>query len=172
MTLAHCGVGVMVAGVTASSAWQSEAILVMRPGDTAPLAGYDFTLRGVEELEGPNWVARRGTFEVTADGTPIATLTPEKRFYPVERQPTSEAGIDPGWLRDLYVVLGDPPDGAGGPDAGYTVRIYHNPLVMWIWAGVGIMGFAGLLSLSDRRHRVGAPTPARARLGAAAAARA
>jgi cytochrome c-type biogenesis protein CcmF len=166
MTIAHIGIGVLVAGVTASSAWQSEAILVMRPGDTATLAGYDFTLAGIADQQGPNYVAQRATFEVSRDGSPVATLMPEKRFYPVERQPTSEAGIDTGWLRDLYVVLGDP----AGTEGGHAVRIYHNPLVTWIWAGVLLMGVAGALSLTDRRHRVGAPTPARARLTPAAAA--
>jgi cytochrome c-type biogenesis protein CcmF len=171
MTLAHIGVGVFVVGVTGSSAWQSEAILVMRQGDSAELAGYRFTLSRIEDSQGPNYVARQATFEVTADGRPVATLIPEKRFYPVERQPTSEAGIHAGLLRDLYVVLGDAPDGQAfaDPAAGHTVRIYHNPLVMWIWGGVILMGVAGMLSLSDRRHRVGAPTPARARLGAAPA---
>jgi cytochrome c-type biogenesis protein CcmF len=94
-------------------------------------------------------------------------LTPEKRFYPVEQQATSEAGIDSGLLRDLYVVLGDPVEGAVA--GAHTVRIYHNPLVMWIWGGVAIMGVAGLISLSDRRHRVGAPSPARTRLAPAGA---
>jgi cytochrome c-type biogenesis protein CcmF len=159
MTIAHIGVGVLVAGITASSAWQSEAILVMRPGETTALAGYDFTLAGIADSQGPNYVARRATFEVSRDGRPVATLIPEKRFYPVERQPTSEAAIDTGWLRDLYVVLGDP----AGTDGGHAVRIYHNPLVMWIWAGVLITGVAGALSLTDRRHRVGAPAPARRR---------
>jgi cytochrome c-type biogenesis protein CcmF len=156
MTIAHVGLGIFVAGVTASSAWQSEAILVMAPGDHVDLAGYTFTLESIEEGRGPNYVARQARFAVTEDGRPVATLTPEKRFYPVERQPTSEAAIDVGWLRDLYVVLGDPVEGGG-----HTVRIYHNPLVGWIWAGVIVMGAAGVLSLTDRRHRVGAPRPAR-----------
>jgi cytochrome c-type biogenesis protein CcmF len=168
MTLAHVGLGVFVAGVTASSAWQSEAILVMQPGDRAELAGYEFTLARIDEEQGPNYVARRAAFQVTKDGSAIATLAPEKRFYPVERQATSEAGIDMGLFRDLYVVLGDPVEGAAA-GARHTVRIYHNPLVMWIWGGVVIMGLAGVLSLSDRRHRVGAPTPARARVAAAPA---
>jgi cytochrome c-type biogenesis protein CcmF len=159
MTLAHVGLGVFVAGVTASSAWQSEAILVMQPGDRAALAGYEFTLARIDEVQGPNYVARRATFEVAEDGSPVATLTPEKRFYPVERQATSEAGIDTGLFRDLYVVLGDPVEGEAA-GARHTVRIYHNPLVMWIWGGVAIMGLAGLWSLSDRRHRVGAPRSA------------
>jgi cytochrome c-type biogenesis protein CcmF len=168
MTMAHVGLGVFVAGVTASSAWQSEAILVMRPGDRAELAGYEFTLARIDESQGPNYVARRAAFAVTRGGAPVATLAPEKRFYPVERQATSEAGIDMGLLRDLYVVLGDPVEGESA-GAGHTVRIYHNPLVMWIWGGVVIMGLAGALSLSDRRHRVGAPTPARRRLAPAPA---
>jgi cytochrome c-type biogenesis protein CcmF len=168
MTMAHLGLGVFVAGVTASSAWQSEAILVMAPGESAELAGYRFTLASIEESDGPNYVARRARFEVTRDGRPVAVLTPEKRFYPVERQPTSEAGIDSGLLRDLYVVLGDPVEGEAA-GAAHTVRIYHNPLVMWIWGGVMLMGLAGVVSLTDRRHRVGAPRPARARLAAAPA---
>jgi cytochrome c-type biogenesis protein CcmF len=168
MTTAHVGLGVFVAGVVASSAWQSEAILVMKPGDRAELAGYQFALARIEEVQGPNYLARRATFEVTKDGRAVARLTPEKRFYAVEQQATSEAGIDAGLFRDLYVVLGDPVEGAAA-GGGHTVRIYHNPLVMWIWGGVMIMGLAGMLSLSDRRHRVGAPTPARARLAPAPA---
>jgi cytochrome c-type biogenesis protein CcmF len=109
---------------------------------------------------------RRAVVDVSRDGSPVATLAPEKRYYPVERQPTTEAGIDMGFWRDLYVVLGDPAEAAPG---AHTMRIYVNPLVMWIWGGIVIMGLAGLISLSDRRHRVGAPTPARARLAPAAA---
>jgi cytochrome c-type biogenesis protein CcmF len=166
MALAHFGVGVFVAGVTASSAWRSEAILVMQPGETAELSGYSFVLEGLEDGQGPNYVLRRATIDVSRDGEPVATLAPEKRYYPVEGQPTTEAGIDMGFWRDLYVVLGDPADGVAG---AHTVRIYVNPLVMWIWGGIVIMGLAGLVSLTDRRHRVGAPTPARARLAPAAA---
>ena len=166
MTLAHFGVGVLVAGVTASTAWQCEAILVLQPGQSARLAGYSFTLERLDDRQGPNYVLRRAVVDVTRDGSPVATLTPEKRYYPVEGQPTSEAGIDMGFWRDLYVVLGDPAEGAPG---GHTMRIYVNPLVMWIWGGVAIMGVAGLISLSDRRHRVGAPSPARTRLAPAGA---
>jgi cytochrome c-type biogenesis protein CcmF len=166
MTLAHFGVGVFVAGVTASSAWQSEAILVMQPGQSADLAGYRFTLERLEDRQGPNYVLRRAILEVTRDGSPVATLIPEKRYYPVEGQPTSEAGIDMGFWRDLYAVLGDPAEGAPG---AHSMRIYVNPLVMWIWGGIVIMGAAGLISLTDRRHRVGAPSPARARLAPAGA---
>ncbi len=163
MAIAHIGVGVMVLGVVASSAWQSERILVMKPGDTVDLAGFQFQLGDVEEGQGPNYVYRRAAFEVTSEGEPVAILAPEKRFYTVERQPTSEAGIHTTIWRDLYVVLADPPEGQTAEEAGYTVRIYHNPLVSWIWGGVGLMGLAGAFSLTDRRHRVGAPTTAKAR---------
>ncbi|MGI9492660.1 MAG: heme lyase CcmF/NrfE family subunit [Geminicoccaceae bacterium] len=163
MAIAHIGLGVSTVGVVASSAWQEERILVMKPGDSIDLAGYDFKLGDLEEGRGPNYVYRRAAVEVTADGEDIATLHPEKRFYTVERQPTSEAGIHTNILRDLYVVLADPPEGQSAAEAGYTMRIYMNPLVTWIWGGVVLMGIAGAVSLTDRRHRVGAPTTAKAR---------
>jgi cytochrome c-type biogenesis protein CcmF len=90
MTMAHVGLGVLVAGITASSAWQSEAILVMKPGDRAEVAGYQFTLARIDEAPGPNYVARRATFDVSKDGAPVARIIPQKRFYPVEQQATSE----------------------------------------------------------------------------------
>ncbi|MEZ5933709.1 MAG: heme lyase CcmF/NrfE family subunit [Alphaproteobacteria bacterium] len=163
MALAHIGLGVSTIGVVSSSAWQSERILVMKPGDSVELAGYDFKLGDVVEGQGPNYVYRRGPMEITQGGEPVTTLYPEKRFYNVERQPTSEAGIDTRLFRDLYVVLADPPDGQSAAEAGYTVRLYHNPLVSWIWGGVVLMGVGAAVSLTDRRHRVGAPTTAKAR---------
>ena len=169
MAIAHMGLGVMMVGVVGSSAWQSERILVMKPGDSVELAGYDFTLEDVSEYQGPNYVGRRADIAVTSDGDSVAVLQPEMRFYTVERQPTSEAGIHSNMFRDLYGVLADPPEGQTAADAGYTVRLYHNPLVTWIWGGVVMMGFAGCISLTDRRHRVGAPTTAKARRGQRAA---
>ncbi len=163
MAIAHMGLGVMMVGVVGSSAWQTERILVMKPGDSVELAGYDFTLADISEYQGPNYVGRKASIEVTSDGDPVATLGPEMRFYNVEGQPTSEAGIHSNIFRDLYGVLADPPEGQTAAEAGYTVRIYHNPLVTWIWGGVIMMGAAGGISLTDRRHRVGAPTTAKAR---------
>ena len=159
MTLAHVGLGIVILGVTAVATGRTERLLVMQPGQHVDLAGYNVEFRGVTEVQGPNYVARRGTFEVTRGGSPVAELHSEKRFFPVERTPTTEAGIDTGLFRDLYLVLGDP-----APSGGWTVRLYHNPLAFWIWGGAGLMGFAGLVSLTDRRLRVGAPRPARARL--------
>jgi cytochrome c biogenesis factor len=120
---------------------------------------FSVILAKIDQAQGPNYVARRATSEITRAGEPVATPTPEKRFYPVERQATTEARIDTGLFRDLYVVVGDPVDEEKASSA-HTVRIYRNPLVMWIWGGVTIMGLAGVLSLSDHRHRVGAPRSA------------
>ncbi len=156
MTLAHVGLGVLILGVTVQSAGQIERIVVMRSGDTAELVGYEVRFDGVTEARGPNYQAQRATFTVTRDGVPFTVLHSEKRFFPVERMPTTEAGIDTNLWRDLYFVLGDPAEGGG-----FAVRLYYNPLVLWIWGGCGIMALAGLLSLSDRRLRVGAPRPAR-----------
>jgi len=164
MTLAHAGLGILIAGVTGVSALRSEAIVTMAPGAVQAIARYDVRLVQVVEGPGPNYSARRGTFEVTAAGRPVATLTSEKRFYPVEGAPTTEAGIDTSLWRDLYVVLGDALDGGI-----WTVRLYVNPLAAWIWAGAGIMAMGGLVSLADRRLRIGAPTRARATALAAAA---
>ena len=157
MTIAHAGLGILIAGITASSAWRSETIRVMRPGETAEVAGYVFAFEGVDAVAGPNYRAERGHFAVTRDGSPVARLAPEKRFYPVAGTVTTEAAIHTTWLADLYAVLGE-----AAEDGGWTVRLYHNPLVPWIWGGAGIMALGGAVSLTDRRHRVGAPARRRA----------
>lgn len=172
MTVAHLGVAVVVAGITASSAWQTERIQLVRPGETVEIAGYTLLFRGTERVNGPNYVARRGIFEVSRDGEPVTTLYPAKRFYPVQGMVTTEAAIHTNLVADLYVVIGDPDSGGtpgGDPrvlldapaDAAWAARLYYNPLVPWIWIGCVIMVLGGALSLSDRRHRVGAPSRAR-----------
>jgi cytochrome c-type biogenesis protein CcmF len=163
MTLAHAGLAVAIAGMTASAAWQGEVVRVMKPGEVAELGGYSYRLEGVETLRGPNYTSETATFTVQRDGRDIARLTPEKRRYDVQRRETTEAAIHTTGLADLYAVIGDP-DGRGG----WTVRLYHEPLVPWIWAGALLMVAGGAVSLSDRRLRVGAP--ARRRKAAPAAA--
>ncbi len=170
MTLAHAGLAIAIAGMTASGAWKEEAVRVMRPGEQLQLAGYTYTFDGVQEFDvdprkGWNYTSTMATFTVTRNGRLVARLTPEKRLYPVQNMPTTEAGIHTTGLADLYTVIGDS-DGKGG----WTVRIFHEPLLPWIWAGALIMVLGGMVSLSDRRLRVGAPTRRRkAPLGAAAA---
>jgi cytochrome c-type biogenesis protein CcmF len=165
MSLAHTGLGIAVIGITAVATGQSERILTLRPGQQVDLAGYTVTFDGVTETQGPNYLAQRGTFVVRSGDRLVATLHSEKRSFPVERSTTTEAGIDTGLFRDLYMVLGEP----AGTDGAWNVRLYHNPLAFWIWGGAAVMGFAGMLSLTDRRLRIGAPRPARQRLAAAAA---
>jgi len=150
--IAHASLGIMVAGITASSSWQTERIQIMKPGDTVDLAGYEVTFMGAGQVPGPNYTALRGTFELKSGGRKITDLLPEKRSYPAERSGTTEAAIHTTLMADVYVVLGDP-DGKGG----WATRLYHNPPVPWIWAGAIFMSVGGLVSLTDRRLRVGAP---------------
>jgi cytochrome c-type biogenesis protein CcmF len=153
MTLAHIGIAVSILGMTSVTAWSVEAVQLLRQGESMTVAGLEYRLDKVEQLRGPNYRAERGTFTVSRDGHTVAVLEPEKRFYPVQGTPTTEAAIRTGPLANLYAVLGDPsPDGTG-----WTVRIYHHPLAFWIWGGALFMAAGGLLSLSDRRLRVGAP---------------
>jgi cytochrome c-type biogenesis protein CcmF len=158
MTLAHVGLGVLVLGITVQSAGQVERILIMRPGETVDLVGYEVRLDSVGSAQGPNYQAQRATFSVSHGGAPVTVLHSERRFFPVEGMPTTEAGIHTNLWRDLYFVLGD-----AAENGGYAVRLYYNPLVLWIWGGAGIMAIAGLISLTDRRLRVGAPRPSRLR---------
>ena len=162
-SLAHLGVGVCVLGIVATSAWQSERILIMRTGETVEIAGFALTFKGVAAGTGPNYTEDVGTFTVTAGGDEITTLASAKRTFPVERQSTTEAGIHSAWTGDLYTVLGD-----RQTDGAYAVRLYFNPLVRLIWLGALIMFVAGALSLSDRRLRIGAPGRARRQASLAA----
>ena len=149
--VAHGGLGVTMAGIAAMMAWEAEDIRVVQIGEDFELAGYTLTLRDVREVEGPNYRTTMGEVTLARDGRMISTLYPEKRFYPVAQMPTTEAAIDNGFLRDVYVVIGDAQMGGG-----YAVRTYHKPLANWIWGGSILMALGGALSLSDRRYRVAA----------------
>jgi cytochrome c-type biogenesis protein CcmF len=152
MTLAHTGLGIVAAGIVGASAWKVETIQIMHPGETVEIAGYEVTLEEVTLAQGPNYTSQLGSLLVTRDGSEVARLHPEKRSYPVQQMPTTESGIHTTWLADLYAALGD-----RQTDGGWSVRIYHNPLVPWLWAGSVIMVIGGAISLSDRRYPVGAP---------------
>jgi cytochrome c-type biogenesis protein CcmF len=148
----HLGIGVMTLGIVATSAWQSEVVVALKPGEQLAIAGYDLVFQGAAPRRGPNYQETVGRFEVSSRGNAVTTLEPAKRLYDAPKQPTTEAGILNAWSGDLYTVLGDET-----VDGGYTVRVYFNPLVRFIWLGCLIMAFGGVLSLSDRRLRVGAP---------------
>ncbi|TWB18616.1 heme lyase CcmF/NrfE family subunit [Nitrospirillum bahiense] len=151
--IAHAGLGVAVAGMVGTSAWTTEAIQVLHIGQSVDVAGYSFRLDSVAEAPGPNYTARRAVLTVTRHGDFVATLAPEQRFYPVTRMTTTGAAIHTNFFSDLYAVVGEPaPDGTG-----YNTRFYRHPLVPWIWVGSILMMAGGLVSLSDRRLRVGVP---------------
>ena len=153
---AHFGIGMLVVGIIATSAYREEHILVMKPGDKITVNGYDVTFSGVERGRGPNYTEDIADFDVKRDGETVARLTPAKRLYDAPPQATTESGIHASWRGDLYLVIGD-----GQPEGGYAVRAYFNPLVRFIWLGALIMFIGGGISLSDRRLRVGAPRRAR-----------
>jgi len=151
--LGHLGLAVAAAGVVAVSVWKAEAIQTTQPGTPVEVGPYAFTLEEVESGTGPNYQTTIGQVTVTRGDTPIRVLKPERRFYPVEGQPTTEAGIATLWHGDIYAVLGDA-DGQGG----FVTRYYYNPGVPWMWLGGLMMALAALISLTDRRLRIGAPT--------------
>ncbi len=158
MTLAHAGLALTIVGITGASLWRVESIQFMGPGDEVTVSGYDITLDAVEETQGPNYSALRARLSVLRGGDEITTLLPEKRIYTVSTMPTTEAGIYTTLLGDLYAALGD--SGAGPENdgkIGWTMRIWFNPLVVWIWIGSTVMVLGGLIALSDRRLRIGAP---------------
>ncbi len=152
MVTAHIGVAVFVVGVTLVKTYESDKDLKMKPGDTVSLAGYLFRLDQVTNVKGPNYVAARAKVLVTRNGEAITVMYPEKRLYVVQNMPMTEAAIDPGPTRDLYVSLGDPFD-----DGSWLVKVQHKPFIDWIWVGCLIMALGGLLAASDRRYRVVLP---------------
>ncbi len=151
MLLAHFGVAVFVTGVTLVKGYDSERDVRMEPGDTVELGGYTFRLDGVRDVQGPNYVAARAQIQVDKNGRAVTTLYPEKRIYTVQNMPMTEAAIDPGFTRDLYVSLGDAVSATA-----WIVRVQHKPFVDWIWGGCLLMALGGAVAASDRRYRVAA----------------
>jgi cytochrome c-type biogenesis protein CcmF len=155
MTLAHAGLAICMFGFVGSSAWKSEEILFVEPGSTVAIAGFDITFEGVEQIQGPNYIAQVGILEVLRDGRHVTVLRPERRYYPVAQSQTTEAAIRSTPAGDLYAAISEPAsEDASGK---WTLRIIYEPLVGFIWAGALMLVFGGLMSLSDRRLRVGAP---------------
>ncbi|MFY0679867.1 MAG: heme lyase CcmF/NrfE family subunit [Thalassovita sp.] len=149
--VAHLGMGVTMLGVSGLMAWEQEDIRVVQLNEQFSVGRYQMVLTNVERKQGPNYFTTMGTVDVSQNGQPVSTLYPEKRDYPVARMPTTEAAIDNGILRDIYVVIGDEQN-----NGGWAVRSYFKPLANWIWGGSILMALGGALSLSDRRYRVAA----------------
>ena len=148
--LAHFGLAVVVLGITGVKAYEVERNVRMHVGDQVQIAAYAFTLEALENVDGPNYRAVRGRFAVERDGKPLRTLSPEKRRYFSSAMPMTEAAIDSGFWRDLYVSLGEPLNEA---QTEWSVRVYYKPFVPWLWAGGLLMALGGLLAALDRRYR-------------------
>ncbi len=153
MHLAHFGIAVFVVGVTMVGSFQDEKDIKMAPGDSVRVAGYDFTFNGVRSVQGPNYVAAQGDFDLAVKGQFQRKMNPEKRNYQSSGMPMTEAAIDAGFLRDVYVSLGEPID-RDKPEGEWAVRVYYKPFVDWIWGGCILMALGGLLALLDRRYRI------------------
>jgi len=159
MHLAHLGIAVFIIGVTMVKGYETEKDVKMGPGDTVEVGGYQFTLLGVREAKGPNYIALIGDVDVTKNGRPYRRMTPEKRIYKASGMPMTETAIDSGLLRDLYISLGEPID-RRNPGGEWAVRVYHKPFVGWIWGGCLLMSLGGFVSICDRRYRVRATAAA------------
>ena len=163
MALAHFGLAISVAGF-AASAFDREAIEVLRPGASMTLAGYELRLEKVERIAGPNYTSDDATIRVSRDGVFWREMHPERRFFPVQKQTTGVTAIHSSPVADLYLALGE-----ANEKGDWTVRAYWKPMVSWIWSGALVMAFGGVVSLSDRRWRVGAAARASRRAQTVAA---
>ncbi|MFZ2649133.1 MAG: heme lyase CcmF/NrfE family subunit [Burkholderiaceae bacterium] len=154
MMVAHLGVAAFCFGVAMVKSYEIERDVKMAQDDSTTVRGYTFTFRGAREVQGPNYVAMQGLIEVTRDGRKINELYPEKRIYRVQQSMMTEAAIDTGFTRDLYVALGESVDDG----KSWIVRIYVKPFIDWIWGGAFMMALGGLLAATDRRYRAKKPS--------------
>lgn len=149
MILGHLGIGVFIVGITLTSLYTQEKDLRMAPGDSYSVEGYNFLFNGVKEVPVDNYMSTKGSFTVTKEsGDFEVELIPEKRIYRIQKSPMTEAAIDAGITRDLFIALGEPLDDKGA----WAVRIYYKPFIRWIWLGALIMALGGLFAAADRRY--------------------
>ncbi len=145
MVIAHLGIGLLIIGITGSSIWQKEKIVKMQVNDETTIHKYNVILNEVNNSQGPNYFALQRKFLVYDSKNNIVTvLNPENRYYPITNNTTTEASIHVNLIRDLYIVLGD-----GNKNEGWIVRIYYNPLVVWIWIGALTIFAGGLVSIRN-----------------------
>jgi cytochrome c-type biogenesis protein CcmF len=150
MVVAHLGLAILAVGIGLTSIYSTEQTVRLAPGESLTLSGYRFTFEGTRTVMGPNYRAIEGRLEVQKAGAPVTAMLPQKRFYhAMPGNPMTEAAIDPGIGRDLFVALGEDL----GEQGAWSLRIYHKPFVSWIWASAFFMATGGLLALSDRRYR-------------------
>ncbi|KQT54235.1 cytochrome C biogenesis protein CcmF [Aureimonas sp. Leaf454] len=154
--LAHAGLGLTVLGVISTSAFQTELVTSMRPGEIRDAGGYQVRFDRMEPRQGSNYNEEVARFTLLRGGVAAASMESSKRFYPARQMPTTEAGIHTRWLSQLYIAIGDT-----SPDGAVVVRLWGKPLITLIWLGAVAMAAGGMLSLADRRLRVGAPARSR-----------
>ncbi|WP_428696191.1 heme lyase CcmF/NrfE family subunit [Stappia sp.] len=160
--LGHAGIGIVLLGIVAVSAFEEEKVLTIRPGESVEIGDYRLAFGGLARRTGPNYIDDVGHFDIYRGGAKVAEADPAKRLYTARRMPTTEAGIVTFGLSQIYVSIGEV-----HADGGADIRLYHKPLVTLIWLGCLVMGAGAVVSLFDRRLRVGAPKPARRHLAAA-----
>jgi cytochrome c-type biogenesis protein CcmF len=148
MIVAHAGIGIFVIGVTLVKGMETSKDVSMQIGDTATAGAYTFRFTDLKQIKGPNYVGAQGTFDVMHGDTQLEAMKPEKRLYTIQQMPMTEAAIDRGFTRDLYVSLGEQVN-----PTTWVVRVQHKPFVSWIWGGCLIIAFGGFLAASDRRYR-------------------
>jgi cytochrome c-type biogenesis protein CcmF len=149
MLIAHIGFAVSITGITITSQHSVDIHQRMKVNDKIEFADYKFHLKDLEILSGPNYQATEAVVDVIKKDQLITTLRSQKRIYTVRNMPMTEAGIDAGFTRDIYISLGEPLD-----DGAWSIRLYHKPFVRWIWLGAILMAIGGLLAIIDRRYRL------------------
>ena len=147
-SVAHLGLGFFVLGVTIVSAFGVESDRALSPGESVEVAGYEFAMKELRNVQGPNFSAIEAEVEIRKNGEYVATVRPQKRQYLVQQSPMTEAAIHARLSRDLFVAMGEPLGGEA-----WSLRIQYKPFIRLIWLGCLIMSFGGLVSLSDRRYR-------------------
>ena len=152
MTLAHLGIAIVVIGAIGAGVWRTETVRLMTIGDVISVGGYEATLKNVEEVSGPNFLSETATFEIARDGRVFDTFKAERRYYPVRQMQTTEAAIRTTVLGDLYVSVGEAHEGAG-----WAVKAWYNPLVLWLWLGAAMMALGGAIAMAPVRRSARIP---------------
>ena len=150
MTVAHMGIAVFVIGISLTSVYSVEKDVRMSPGDTLDMSGYIFEFHGVKQNQGPNYIAQQAFVTVSYKGEEVAKLEPQKRIYQVRKMPMTEAAIDAGLFRDLFVAIGEPL----GEQGAWSMRVYYKSFIRWIWLGALFMAAGGLIAACDRRYKM------------------
>ena len=148
MQLAHFGIALMLVGASLTSYFSVERGVLLSPGESVDLGAYNFTLNGSSRIEGPNYVGEEAEITVMRDSELVTALHPERRIYVATGTPSTEMAIDAGFLRDLFVTLGEQK-----PDGAWSMTIYVKPFIRWIWLGAIFMAFGGTLAAGDKRYR-------------------